>query len=246
MIGSPQAGETAVVALENGHDYLYFGTGPSGSHNNPVKGTAYQDRTFAGFKLNKRRRKMKKLVMTLTAAMALTSGIAFAAADNATMVSPSNEAAPVIKDAMSVKTKDFVTKAALGGLFEIESSKIAQQKAQDLDVQKFAQMMIDDHTKVAEEMKAAMQRAGIDPNLAPTTLDSKSQEKLKELSNEKVKDFDEEYMDEQESAHADTIRLFKDYVSDGDVQELKEFASKTLPALEAHHTRAKELEDKVD
>ncbi|TPI72587.1 DUF4142 domain-containing protein, partial [Mesorhizobium sp. B2-8-9] len=43
------------------------------------------------------------------------------------------------------KAQAFVDKAAAGGMFEVESSKIAQGKAQDQAVKDFAQKMIDDH-----------------------------------------------------------------------------------------------------
>ena len=41
--------------------------------------------------------------------------------------------------------QDFVTKAAIGGMFEVQSSKVAQDKLQDQGLKDFAQKMISDH-----------------------------------------------------------------------------------------------------
>ena len=45
-------------------------------------------------------------------------------------------------------TQDFVTEAAMGGMFELESSKLAVQKA-DGPVKEFASQMVSDHTKAS-------------------------------------------------------------------------------------------------
>ncbi|WP_457155014.1 DUF4142 domain-containing protein, partial [Mesorhizobium sp. P5_C1] len=41
--------------------------------------------------------------------------------------------------------QNFVTKAAMGGMFEVQSSKVAQDKLQDQGLKDFAQKMISDH-----------------------------------------------------------------------------------------------------
>ncbi|MEM5846421.1 DUF4142 domain-containing protein, partial [Pediococcus pentosaceus] len=50
------------------------------------------------------------------------------------------------------KTEDFVTEAAGSDMFEIESSKLAAERA-DPATKTFAQQMITDHTKTSMEMK---------------------------------------------------------------------------------------------
>jgi putative membrane protein len=47
---------------------------------------------------------------------------------------------------MSAETaQDFVKTASAGGIFEVESSKAVQGKAQDKAINEFAQKTIDDH-----------------------------------------------------------------------------------------------------
>lgn len=43
---------------------------------------------------------------------------------------------------MSPSSQDFVTEAAQSDMFEIESSKLAEEKSQDFGIKNFAQQMI--------------------------------------------------------------------------------------------------------
>ena len=58
-------------------------------------------------------------------------------------------------------------------------------------------------------------------------------------------DFDADFMALQVDAHNDAIDLFKDYAQDGDIAQLKSFASNTLPTLEEHKTKAETLNEAV-
>lgn len=147
--------------------------------------------------------------------------------------------------AHATSTQDFLEKASVAGMFEIESSKVALSRTQNTEVKAFAQQMIDDHTKASAEMKAAATAAGIDPATLPTGLDEKHQKKLKDLQEADADDFDDDYINAQVKAHRKAVSLFKDYADDGETPALKDFAAKTLPALEAHRTHAKELDGKL-
>ena len=49
--------------------------------------------------------------------------------------------------------KTFMTKAADSGSTEIAASKVAQSKSTNAEVKQFADSMVTDHTKVADELK---------------------------------------------------------------------------------------------
>ena len=49
---------------------------------------------------------------------------------------------------------NFYTSAARGGIAELEMSKLAQTKATNAEVKKFAQMMVADHDKANTELKS--------------------------------------------------------------------------------------------
>jgi len=146
--------------------------------------------------------------------------------------------------AMATDTDDFVKKAAIANMYEIETSKVALNRSTSADVKAFAQQMIDDHTKVGADFKAAATTGGIAGAAIPAALDEKHAKKLAKLNEEDAGDFDDEYLDEQEEAHEEAIKLFKDYADDGDNASLKTFAANTLPSLQQHREKVETLDEK--
>jgi putative membrane protein len=139
------------------------------------------------------------------------------------------------------KTEDFIKEAATSDMLEIEAAKIAQQKG-NAHEKKFAEQMITDHTKTSAELKQ-MVPAELTPAI-PTSLDDSSQKKLGKLRDAKTDDFSSDYDSMQLSAHKDAVSLFERYAQGGDNAKLKDWAGKTLPALQ-HHLQMAEQMDKT-
>jgi putative membrane protein len=74
---------------------------------------------------------------------------------------PSHTAATSAKDALDQEDKTFVREAAIGGMAEVELSKIAQ-KSENGDVKRFADRMIADHTKANEQLTSIATGLGVD------------------------------------------------------------------------------------
>jgi predicted outer membrane protein len=127
--------------------------------------------------------------------------------------------------------QEFVDMATVSNMFEIESSKIALEKAARPETKTFAQHMIDDHTKAGEEMKKA---ADADGMKLPTALDDKHRAKVDRLSGLSGDAFDASFLPEQVAAHEEAVSLFTSYANNGAPGALKDFASKTLPTLQGH------------
>ena len=136
-------------------------------------------------------------------------------------------------------TADFVKEVATSDMFEIESSKLAEQKG-NAQEKSFAQKMVTDHTKTSAELKGLVGDGKVQATV-PTTLDGSHQSKLDKLKNANGKDFSSDYASYQVSAHEDAVSLFERYAKGGDSAELKDWAGKTLPALKHHLDMAKEL-----
>src|ERR1700743_260904 len=137
------------------------------------------------------------------------------------------------------KTEDFIKEAATSDMLEIEAAKIAQQKG-NADEKKFAEQMITDHTKTSTELKS-MVPADM-KSAIPTALDDSSQKKLDKLRDTKPDDFAGQYDPMQVSAHKDAVSLFERYANGGDNDKLKDWAGKTLPALQHHLEMAQEMD----
>jgi len=136
-------------------------------------------------------------------------------------------------------TADFVKQVAISDMFEIESSKLAEQKG-NAQEKRFAQQMVTDHTKTSTELKGLVSDGKVQATL-PTALDSAHQSKIDKLKNATGKDFSSDYTSYQVSAHEDAVSLFDRYAKGGDNAALKDWAGKTLPALKHHLEMAKEL-----
>ncbi len=178
----------------------------------------------------------------LLAASVLALGFAACAPEN-----PAAEAVPVetavdgtttetIADNTSV---NFVEKATLSNMFEVEAAKIALERSQVQAVKDFAQMMHDGHTASITELGTLSTAAAVAP---PIALDNDHTGKLEALRNASVEDFDDVYIDQQTEVHENTLNLLKDYASNGKDAGLQAFAMKMAPTVEAHLTQVKALD----
>jgi putative membrane protein len=136
------------------------------------------------------------------------------------------------------KTEDFIKEAATSDMLEIEAAKIAQQKG-NADEKKFAEQMITDHTKTSSELKGMV--SGEMKAAIPASLDDASRKKLDKLHDAKTEDFAGEYDPMQVSAHKDAVSLFERYAKGGEDAKLKDWAGKTLPALQHHLEMAQNI-----
>ena len=139
--------------------------------------------------------------------------------------------------AVSKKDQAFFTKAAGGGMFEVEAGKLAQGKGKSEGVKSFGDMLVKDHGMANDELKALAGKKGAKlPEAVPADL----QKKLDKLA--KAKDFDKEFIKEVGVAdHKKDIALFDKTSKTADDAEVKAFAAKTLPTLRAHLGHAESL-----
>lgn len=132
------------------------------------------------------------------------------------------------------KDQEFFTKAAGGGMYEVEAGKLAQAKGQSEGVKSFGGMLVKDHGAANEELKALASKKGA---ALPPGVPADKQKKLDKLS--KARDFDKEFVNEVGlDDHKVDIALFEKTSKDADDADVKAFASKTLPTLKAHKEHA--------
>jgi putative membrane protein len=133
--------------------------------------------------------------------------------------------------------QEFVNKAAVGGMFEVESSKIAESAAKVPAVKEFAQLMIKDHSAANAKLEGL---AGEQKLTLPKALDEKHQASLDELKGT-TGAVDQPYVKAQQEAHNEAVALFEGYAQDGDNDALKAFAAETLPTLKMHQEHVEKL-----
>jgi putative membrane protein len=143
---------------------------------------------------------------------------------------------------LSSSDKTFIANAAQGGMAEVELGKLAVAKAQNPDVRKFGQRMVDDHTKANNELRRVAEEKNV---TLPSDL-SPDQKALKDkLSKLSGPAFDKKYMQEMVKDHETDVKEFQDESASAKDPGVKNFASKTLPTLEEHLQMARDANSKL-
>jgi putative membrane protein len=144
--------------------------------------------------------------------------------------------------ALEVTKQDskFMMQAASSDMMEIATSNMALQKSQNADVRRFAQMMIDDHTKTSEQLKSIAATKNV---TLPAEMDSKHRAMADKLAGVSADRFDMEYMKMQVKAHEAAVKLFQTESNKGTDADVKGFAAANLPALQTHLTMARTMSD---
>jgi putative membrane protein len=98
--------------------------------------------------------------------------------------------------------------------------------------------MAEDHAKSNQELAALATRLGVS---APANPGGKHANVVKKLARLVGPKFDHEYAEHMVKDHEKAIALFEKQSKKGDSEELKQFAAKTLPVLQAHLKLARSL-----
>jgi putative membrane protein len=124
---------------------------------------------------------------------------------------------------MSQKDVNFIQKAAGGGAQEVANGKMAEKQAKSAEVKSIAARMVADHTRIDKELTALANRKGVKFDTSGV--------KAQNLGSG---DFDRLYLKWLEEVHKGDIADFERAAKSSDDNELKAWASKTLPTLKQH------------
>ena len=143
---------------------------------------------------------------------------------------------------LSKADKAFVRSAAGGGMMEVQMGQLAAKNAASQEVKDFGNMMVTDHGKANDELKTL---AAAKEVKLPEKLGAKQKEKVDKLSKLSGPEFDKKYMQTMVKDHVKDVEKFKKAAKNVKDTEVNAWASKTLPTLERHLQKAKELAEKV-
>jgi putative membrane protein len=140
---------------------------------------------------------------------------------------------------LNKEDRDFVTKAAMSGMKEVQLSQIAAQSASNDAVRQFAQRMVTDHTQANQQL---MQLASSKGATLPATPDQKVSNEAAKLQGLSGAAFDKQYLKEAGvSEHEKAVSLFERQASSGSDPDLRAFATAQLPTLRQHLEMARSL-----
>jgi|SoiMethySBSTD1v2_1073268.scaffolds.fasta_scaffold134693_4 putative membrane protein len=148
--------------------------------------------------------------------------------------------------------REFINRMGVAGLAEVELGKLASERAIDADVKAFAQMMVRDHSRANDELSKIASQLNLP---MPTQLDPMHRELADRLSKLKDAEFDREYMAAMVKGHEDVAGVLRSFTSaDRPIgtsgrargeQALMEWAMKTMPTVERHLERARQIQQKL-
>ncbi|ABS64324.1 conserved hypothetical protein [Parvibaculum lavamentivorans DS-1] len=183
--------------------------------------------------------------MRIRTHVAVTAALLAFAPLSAVPLAAQNAAPGMAEEMKEITTEQYVNKAALGDLFEIQSSEIALSRSGNDDIKAFAEMMVEDHTASSDKLSAAVSEGGSRAQI-PTTLDPAHEEKISQLRNADEGEFDALYLEMQEEAHEKALQLHRAYAANGDDEALRNIADEMVPVIEGHHEKVKSLRESED
>ena len=105
-----------------------------------------------------------------------------------------------------MQDKMFLRKAAEGGIAEVKLGQLAAQKASSDDVKAFAQKMVDDHTRLNEEIAQIADSMGV---MLPKSMNKEDQAEYDKLNALSGNDFDLEYLSFMVKDHHKDLHEFR-------------------------------------
>jgi putative membrane protein len=126
--------------------------------------------------------------------------------------------------------KVFAGKVSQGGMYEVEASKVAEQKAVAQDVKDVAVAEVHDHGLVNRKLKGIAESAGI---AVAGQLNATFQQRLDKLKSVSGAQFDAAYISDMQEIHDKDEKLFAQEAADGS-GDFKGFAAETDLIVKRH------------
>jgi putative membrane protein len=140
--------------------------------------------------------------------------------------------------AQDMQDKAFLRKAAEGGMAEVQLGKLAAEKASAEDVKAFGQKMVDDHTRLNNDMAPIAQSKGVALPKKMSKADQAEYDKLSSLSGDA---FDKEYIAYMVKDHHADLREFRTEATSTNDPELKAAVDKASQVIHEHMVHADKL-----
>jgi putative membrane protein len=132
----------------------------------------------------------------------------------------------------------FVMKAMQGSLAEIQLGQLTLQKSENPQVKQFAQRMVDDHTKLNEQMKPVAQQLGVN---VPSQVSKKDRNTMAKLQGLSGSAYDQAYIKDMVKDHKQDLSEFQMEASSGQDQTVKDAANQGGKVIAQHLQMAQQM-----
>ena len=133
----------------------------------------------------------------------------------------------------------FAMEAAQGGMAEVQMGKLAADKGSSADVKAFGQQMVDDHSKANDDLKSVAAKQGV---TLPTDMNAHQHAMYSRLEKLSGPAFDHAYVRDMVKDHEEDVKEFQKEANSGTDEQIKGFASRTLPVIQGHLEKIKSIQ----
>ena len=137
----------------------------------------------------------------------------------------------------------FAAEAASGSMLEVQLGEAALETAVSPEVKDLAQEIVQTNQQMLNELQQVATQSNF---VLPSTLGSRHHEIYQEITAKTGIAFDLAYIKRLVDQRNELIQRYQDIAENGQVMELKQFASKQLPLLRRHQQLVEELEEKIE
>lgn len=134
---------------------------------------------------------------------------------------------------LSAQDKNFMMSAAKGGAMEVHMGEMAAQQGQSAEVKKLGAEMASTRTKANSQLMALANARGV-------KLDTRH--KMDKMSGA---NFDQQWLAQMEKDHMQMLGEFQAEAKNGSDPELKSWAAKMVPTIQAHLKELKAAQGKI-
>ncbi len=145
---------------------------------------------------------------------------------------------------LATDTADYIRNAAMSDMFEVNAAKVALDKSQDFDVQRFARMALSDYGANGAALAATLGEDAFEMTL-PESLDDPHAALVNQLDSTADAEFDVAYMQAQIMAQETALRFHASYARTGRDQALRTYAREVVPQIRLRLTVAEQILQKI-
>lgn len=127
--------------------------------------------------------------------------------------------------------KSFIKKAADGGMTEVELGRIASEKGGSDEVKDFGKQMVDDHTKINDNLKEVAGKMNVK---VPDKVSAKHHATIEKMSGMSGADFDKAYVKAMVKDHKMDIAEFEKADKEVKNEDLKKFIEDSMETMKGH------------
>lgn len=140
---------------------------------------------------------------------------------------------------LSQQDQQFMKQAAQGGMEEVQTGQLAEQKAAAPAVKQLGQTLVTDHTQLNNQLMQLAQQQGV---TLPTTLDQSDRQEMQQLQKLSGSQFDKTFAKEEIEDHQKMIKMFQQEAQNTQDQALRQWVETGIPVLQKHLQMAQQAE----